>query len=529
MNEQMILGLMLTLALSGCFDGSGGSSAGSSTGTGSGNIASVPPVADTTVPLVLTGTPPSSATVGTVLTYQPTVTSSNGAVTFSVTGLPAWASLDSATGTLSGTPSTSDVGITGDITLTATDGTSTGSVGPFVIRVLADAPPAPAATPPVISGTPSTTATTGQAYAFQPQASDVAGNALTFAITNRPAWATFSTATGRLSGAPATAQAGVYSGIVIQATDGTLSAALPTFSITVTAASVDTPVISGSPANSVIAGQAYGFLPTASDPAGKALDFTIVQAPAWATFNAATGKLSGTPTAAQAGAYPNIVISASNGTASASLVAFTVTVEAPVTTDTPVISGTPTTAVTAGQSYRFTPTAIDPAGKALTFSISNKPVWTTFSTTTGALSGTPTTTQTGSYPSVGISVTNGTTSATLAAFGITVAAPAPVVTPPPVVTAPVVTPPPTTNGSATLSWTAPTVNTDGTPLTNLAGYQINYGSSATSMPRTLQGTDPTATSATITGLSSGTWYFEVVAINAVGLQSSTSGVVSKTL
>jgi hypothetical protein len=34
------------------------------------------------------------------------------------------------------------------------------------------------------------------------------------------------------------------------------------------------------------------------------------------------------------------------------------------------------------------------------------------------------------------------------------------------------------NGRATLSWTAPTENTDGTTLANLAGYRIRYGTSA---------------------------------------------------
>ena len=332
MKNRLILGLMLSVVLSACGDG-GGSSGGSTTGAGSGSIATVP-ASGSAQALVLTGSPPTSFTVGVARSYRPTVTFSEGPVTFTITGLPSWATFDTATGTFTGTPSGPDVGTTADITITATDGTRTGTFGPFVILILPDTPPAPAAAPPVISGTPSTTATTGQAYSFQAQASDAAGNALTFSISNCPAWATFSTATGKLSGTPTTAQAGVYSGIVIQVTDGTSSAALPAFAITVTAATVDTPVISGTPATTVTAGQPYGFQPTASDPAGKALDFTVVQAPAWASFDAATGKLSGTPTAAQAGIYPNIVISAGNGTASASLVAFAITVQAPVTPDT---------------------------------------------------------------------------------------------------------------------------------------------------------------------------------------------------
>ena len=46
-------------------------------------------------------------------------------------------------------------------------------------------------------------------------------------------------------------------------------------------------------------------------------------------------------------------------------------------------------------------------------------------------------------------------------------------TPPP--STPPTPPPATTLGSATLSWTAPQQNTDGSPLTDLAGFEIRYG------------------------------------------------------
>jgi len=59
---------------------------------------------------------------------------------------------------------------------------------------------------------------------FQPQASDPNGRRLTFSVQNKPAWATFSTTTGALTGSPT--PAGTYSNIVIGVTDGTASAAL---------------------------------------------------------------------------------------------------------------------------------------------------------------------------------------------------------------------------------------------------------------------------------------------------------------
>ena len=92
--------------------------------------------------------------------------------------------------------------------------------------------PAPAPPPPSISGTPALTAKAGSAYAFQPSAADFAGNTgtLSFSISGRPSWATFSTTTGKLSGIPVK---GTYPGIVISVTDGCASASLPAFQIRV--------------------------------------------------------------------------------------------------------------------------------------------------------------------------------------------------------------------------------------------------------------------------------------------------------
>lgn len=180
--------------------------------------------------------------------------------------------------------------------------------------------------PPTISGTPTTSAYSGQSYSFQPSASDPEGQALTFSIAGKPAWATFTASTGRLSGTPTASNVGsTSSGIVISVSDGTSTTSLPSFSITVPNRS---PTISGNPSTSVVAGQAYSFTPTASDPDGQTLAFGIANKPAWATFSTTTGRLSGTPTASDVKTFSNVVISVSDGTASATLSAFAVTVQA---------------------------------------------------------------------------------------------------------------------------------------------------------------------------------------------------------
>jgi hypothetical protein len=87
-----------------------------------------------------------------------------------------------------------------------------------------------------IAGTPASHATVGTTYSFKPTASDSAGHTLSYSIKNKPAWATFSIVNGLLWGTPGAAQSGSYAGIVISASDGSASAALPAFSITVSAA-----------------------------------------------------------------------------------------------------------------------------------------------------------------------------------------------------------------------------------------------------------------------------------------------------
>lgn len=273
---------------------------------------------------------------------------------------------------------------------------------------------------PLISGSPVTSTTANTSYAFTPVASDADGDSLTFSIVNRPVWASFDNRTGQLSGTPSTSHVGSHDNIVISVSDGTATASLNAFSIQVVAANV-APSISGQPQTSVVAASAYSFTPSASDANGDALAFSIRNRPSWATFSDTTGRLYGTPTNSDVGAYSNIVITVSDGVASTSLPAFTLTVSEYVAPNSaPVIGGSPATTVAQGSAYSFRPTANDADGDNLTFRISNKPTWMTFSSSTGQLSGTPANSHVGTYGNIGISVSDGTATTSLAAFAITV-------------------------------------------------------------------------------------------------------------
>jgi hypothetical protein len=452
-------------------------------------------------PPVIDGTPANSVTVGKTYSFTPSATDPDGqALSFSVVNKPVWASFSSSTGRLWGSPGSGRIGVYPNIVITVSDGQAATSLPPFSIAVLA------ANAPPVIGGVPADSATVGKSYSFTPTASDAEGDALTFSITNKPVWASFSSATGRLWGSPGSGRIGTYSNIMISVSDGQASAALPPFSIAVVGAN-SPPTIEGVPPVDAMAGQSYAFTPTASDPEGQPLNFWISGKPAWADFDPATGSLSGTPTTMDIGPWSGIVISASDGQASSALPAFTITVDG---NRPPTISGTPPWSVTVGKTYSFRPTVSDAEGDSLKFSIVNKPVWATFVSSTGRIYGSPGSGRIGTYRGIRISVTDGQTTVSLPEFSIAVNAAGT-----------------TGTGSATVSWRPPASYLDGTPLTDLAGYLVLYGLSPSELSYSVEIPSPLITSAVIEALPPGVWYFAVKAYTAANVESDLSAVAYK--
>jgi hypothetical protein len=176
----------------------------------------------------------------------------------------------------------------------------------------------------------------------------------------------------------------------------------------------------------------------------------------------------------------------------------------------PTISGTPLTSAKTNQPYTFQPAASDPDGDTVTFDVYNKPVWASFDTKSGKLAGTPSSSSTGTFTGITIVASDGKSSSQLGPFDITVASTA-------------------TTGSATLSWQPPTENADGTPLTNLAGYVIRYGTRSDVLTLEVKISNPGVTTSVIEGLTPATWYFTVSAFTALGVESMPSAVGSKTV
>jgi hypothetical protein len=85
------------------------------------------------------------------------------------------------------------------------------------------------------------------------------------------------------------------------------------------------------------------------------------------------------------------------------------------------------------------------------------------------------------------------------------------------------------SGDATLSWSAPTTNTNGTPVSALTGYHLYYGSSASELTKSIAISGAATDKYEITGLTAGTWYFAVAADASDGTESAKSAVGSKTI
>lgn len=180
------------------------------------------------------------------------------------------------------------------------------------------------------------------------------------------------------------------------------------------------------------------------------------------------------------------------------------------------ITGTPPTAASVGSLYSFQPAVADASG-TVGYSIENIPSWASFSTVTGQLQGTPSSANVGVYHDIVIRASNGGQSAALPAFSVTVGNGTAAASDGP--------------GSVTLAWSPPVSDTDGSPLSDLAGFYIYYGTDS-SEPVNLINDETGGVDTggfTVSGLAPGTYYFQVSAYTALGVQSAPSNQVSVTV
>jgi hypothetical protein len=175
----------------------------------------------------------------------------------------------------------------------------------------------------------------------------------------------------------------------------------------------------------------------------------------------------------------------------------------------PSITGAPPANVLEGQLYEFIPSATDPDGDALEFTITRKPAWAKFDKASGRLWGTPGAADVGNFTNIGITVSDGTDSGSLSSFDISVNQIA--------------------AGQATLSWAPPTQNADGSALTDLAGYRIYYGRDPNNLSQSVVLNNPGLTRYVIENLTPARWHFTMTSVNEDGAESRRTATASKTI
>ena len=171
------------------------------------------------------------------------------------------------------------------------------------------------------------------------------------------------------------------------------------------------------------------------------------------------------------------------------------------------ISGAPNRQVVANQPYWFRPTANNPSGSVLRFGVANQPGWSNFNSATGEITGTPSSVDVGLYRGVTVTVTAGTQMRALA-FDVEVVQ--------------------VGTSSVTLTWTPPTENEDGTPLTNLAGYRLRYGAQSGNYTSVVNLSNPGLATYVLSGLAKGTYYIVISAYSQSGVESNYSNEATAT-
>ena len=168
----------------------------------------------------------------------------------------------------------------------------------------------------------------------------------------------------------------------------------------------------------------------------------------------------------------------------------------------PALSGVPPDHAMQDQVYSFTPESSDPDNDPLVFTITNMPNWATFDTATGKLSGTPSMQHVGTYSNISINVSDGQASTELSPFAIEVLSGA--------------------TGSLTLSWTPPTQSADGSPLTDLAGYRLRWGTQSGDYPNLSEIDNSGTATFVVDGLAPGNYFMVLTAIDMAGNESDPS-------
>jgi hypothetical protein len=344
----------------------------------------------------------STAVASTVLTasypapvFTPvTTTGGTGALTFTILpSLPTGLSLNSTTGTISGTPTIPSA--TTIYTVTATDTNSNVATAQFTLKVN------PAVTTSTAVASKALTATV--ASSFTPITASGGTGTITYSVyPTLPAGLTFNPATGAITGTPANASANTT--YTITATDSNGATSNASFSLVVNPVVSATTAVASTVLTATHATAAFS--PVTATGGTPALTYTVSPGlPAGLTLNTTTGAITGTPTSASATTTYTVTVTDANSYATTAQ--FALKVNSAVATTIAIASK----ALTATTPTSFTPITATGGTGAITYSVSPAlPAGLTLNPTTGAITGTPTSASASGTYTITATDSNGATS-----------------------------------------------------------------------------------------------------------------------
>ncbi len=374
-----------------------------------------------------TGTALSGGTVGAVYSGA-TISASGGVGTFSYAvtsgALPTGLSLDASTGAITGTPTVPALG-TASFTVTATAATSGSAAANYSITIAA---------PPVVLTPPGGALATGVVGAFYSDASISASGGvgtITYAVTagTLPAGLTIDATTGAITGTPTATGFGTTN-FTVTATAATAGSTSAVYAITVGAPPVVLTPATGTALSPGMVGASYSDTSIVASGGVGAISYAVTGGtlPAGLTIDAATGAITGTPTAAGFGTT-NLTVTATAATAGSASATYSITIGAPALVLTPA-TGTALTAGTVGSSYSDALISASGGAGAVSYGVTAGalPAGLSLNASNGAISGTPTDGALGTATFT-VTATAAISGSASAAYSITIGAPTLVLAP----------------------------------------------------------------------------------------------------